>query len=172
MGRVAVWTLGDIPDFQIAFRETCTIPSSLLGLFSCPCSGKSLSNTPTVGKSSLPRCCCQMIILAEHQGASKHVHSGVREWSHLPDIHWFPHYLYDFYKEYKRSMVRRKKERRWYEWKTESMYLSIHTLKKLFLSAAVMELGKLLGIQRYKWYHVCPPETQVWRRKRNHSNSK
>ena len=39
-----------------------------------------------------------MIILADHQGAIFKAYSGVKEWSHLPDIHWFSHSLSDFYK--------------------------------------------------------------------------
>lgn len=40
-----------------------------------------------------------MIILAECHKAIYDVCSKVKEWSHLPDIHWLPHSLSDSYKQ-------------------------------------------------------------------------
>ena len=44
-----------------------------------------------------PGAIINMTVLAEHQRTFYDVYSGGKEWSHLPDIHWFPYFLPDSY---------------------------------------------------------------------------
>lgn len=59
LGSVTRWTLTYTPACQTSFREGCTVSSSLSVLFSCPCSGESLSKAPRMEETFPPRCHCQ-----------------------------------------------------------------------------------------------------------------